>query len=82
MNVAQREVAVILTQEGRDVLQLAAVGVPEGASIFVHVQDTDDLGLWIRTRREDGEHLLLVRWDYVLTIDVPAGETKTIGLKT
>lgn len=82
MRVAQRTVAVILSDEGRGVLQLAAVNVPESAAMLVHVQDTDDLGLWVRTPREDGEHLLLVRWEYVLTVDFPIGETKTIGLKT
>jgi hypothetical protein len=82
VRVAQRTVAVILSDEGRGVLQLAAVNVPESAAMLVHVQDTDDLGLWVRTPREDGEHLLLVRWEYVLTVDFPIGETKTIGLKT
>ena len=82
MRVAQRTVAVILSEEGRGVLQLAAVNVPESAAMLVHVQDTDDLGLWVRTPREDGEHLLLIRWEYVLTVDFPIGETRTIGLKT
>jgi hypothetical protein len=81
VRVAQHTVAVILSEEGRAVLQLAAVNVPESAAILVHVQDTDDLGLWVRTPREDGEHLLLVRWEYVLTVDFPIGETKTMGLK-
>ena len=82
MRVAQRTVAVILSEEGRGVLQRAAVNVPESAAMLVHVQDTDDLGLWVRTPREDGEHLLLIRWEYVLTVDFPIGETRTIGLKT
>lgn len=82
MRIAQRTVALILSEEGRGMLQIAAVNVPESAAVLVHVQDTDDLGLWVRTPREDGEHLLLVRWEYVLTVDFPVGETKTIGLKT
>ncbi len=81
MIVAQRTVAVVLTQEGREALQLAAVNLPESAAMLVHVQDTDDLGLWVRTPREDGEHLLLVRWEFVLSIDFPIGGTRTIGLK-
>jgi len=82
MTVAQPTVALILSQEGREALTLAAVNLPESAAMLVHIQDTDDLGLWVRTPREDGKHLLLVRWDYVLTIDFPVGETKTIGIKT
>jgi hypothetical protein len=81
MIVAQRTGAVVLTQDGREALQLAAVNVPESAAMLVHVQDTDDLGLWVRTPREDGEHLLLVRWEFVLAIDFPIGGTKTIGLR-
>ncbi len=82
MNIAQRAVTAVLTDDGREVLKLAAIDLPESASVLFFVQDTDDLGLWIREPREDGQHLLLIRWEYVLTLDFPIGETKTIGLRS
>jgi hypothetical protein len=81
VTVGQRTVAIILSEEGREVLRLAAVNIPDSGAILMHVQESDDLGLWVRTPREDGEHLLLVRWEYVLSIDFPIGETRTIGLR-
>lgn len=39
------------------------------------------IGIWVRIDREDGEHIVLIRWDYILSVDFPAGETKTVGLK-
>lgn len=81
MNLNQRRVAIFLDEDGRAVLSSANVRIAESAGLLVYVQDTDDIGIWVRIDREDGEHLVLVRWDYVLSVDFPAGETKTIGLR-
>ena len=45
------------------------------------VEDTDDMGLWIRVSRGDGDHILLVRCEYVLSRDFVAGEMRTAGLR-
>ena len=50
-------------------------------SRMVYLQDTDETGLWVRVRREDGEHFVLVLWEFMLSLDIPAGETKTLGLR-
>ena len=81
MNINQRRVALFLDEDGRTVLELANVPMSSTAGLLVYVQDTDDIGIWARIEREDGEHIVLVRWDYVLSVDFPAGETKTVGLK-
>ena len=81
MNVAQRTVTVFLDSDGRDVMELAAVSMSGAPSLQVYIQDTDDIGLWARIDREDGEHVVLIRWDYVLSLDFTAGETKTVGLR-
>ena len=80
MNIGQRTVTVFLDQGGREVLDLAAVSHSE-TGLQVYVQDTDDIGIWVRIGREDGEHVLLIRWDYVLSLDFAAGESKTVGLR-
>ena len=81
MNINQRRVALFLDEDGRTVLELANVPMSSAAGLLVYVQDTDDIGIWARIEREDGEHIVLIRWDYVLSVDFPAGETKTVGLK-
>ncbi|MFL6387701.1 MAG: hypothetical protein ACJ71U_09455 [Terriglobales bacterium] len=81
MNINQRRVALFLDEDGHTVLELANVPMSSAAGLAVYVQDTDDIGIWARIEREDGEHIVLIRWDYVLSVDFPAGETKTVGLK-
>jgi len=61
MKLNERDVALILSPEGREVMGLSAVNLPETAAFWVKVQDTNDIGLWVRTPREDGDHVLLVR---------------------
>jgi hypothetical protein len=80
VNIGQRTVTVFLDEGGREVMALAAINV--GLSgLQLYVQDTDDIGIWARIGREDGEHIVLIRWDYVLSVDFTAGETKTVGLR-
>ncbi len=81
MTLGQNSVAIFLSVEGRELMQVAALAVPESSVLMAYVQETNDLGLWIRVDREDGPHLLLVRWEYVLAVDFPVGETRIIGLR-
>jgi hypothetical protein len=81
LKIAQDGVAILLSDEGHEVLQLAIPELPEGRVVWFRVQDTDDLGVWVRMKREDGDHVLLIRWEYVLTIDLPVAQTKKIGLR-
>jgi len=81
VNISQRRVAIFLDEIGRNILGLADIHLAEAASLLVYVQDTDDIGIWVRIDREDGEHIVLIRWDYILSVDFPAGEIKTVGLR-
>ncbi len=81
MKISQRIVAILLNEEGSNVVQITVPELSNSPVLFVYVQDTDDLGLWVRIEREDGEHVVLIRWEFVLSIDFPAGETRTVGLK-
>ncbi len=80
MKVSQRTVAILLTEEGQSALQLAVRNLPESRVVSFYVQDTNDMGMWVRVRRQDGDHLLLVRWGFILTIDAAVGETRAVGL--
>ncbi len=79
MKIGERDIAVVLSEEGQQVLKV--LNLPDSAMQGLYVQDTDDMGIWARVPREDGNHLVLIRWDFVLGLDFPAGETKTIGIK-
>ena len=81
MRISEREASVLLSQEGREVVEHAALHLDESPFLAVRVEDSDDIGLWIRVGREDGDHLLLVRWEYVLSMDFPVGQPKTLGLR-
>ena len=73
--------AILLSDEGLTALRIMFPDLPDSPLVFLFVQETDELGLWVRVKRKDEDHLLLVRWEFVLTVDSPAGEVKTVGMK-
>jgi hypothetical protein len=79
VKIAERDVAVLLSEQGQQLLK--ALNLSEAPVQWLYVQDADELGIWARVPREDGNHLVLIRWDFVLALDFPAGQTKTIGIK-
>jgi hypothetical protein len=81
MNLSGQELAVVLTEEGKQVLALASIAVSASPSISVSVQESEDLGLWIRIPREDQVHFFLLRWEYILGIDMPSGTGRLIGIR-
>ncbi len=81
MNVSQRTVAIVLSEEGHEILQLAIPNFSDSRVALFYVQDTDEIGMWVRVDREDGVHLVMIRWEFVLAMDFPLGETKTVGMK-
>ena len=72
MKLREKPLGVLLSDEGRQALQLAALNLEDSQFVWVYVDETDDLGLWVRVHRDDGDHLVLIRWEYILSIDVPA----------
>jgi hypothetical protein len=81
VKISERDVSVLLSEEGRHVLQQAAISVAESPFLWVKVEDSDDIGIWIRVGREDGDHLVLIRWEYVLSMDFIVGQPKALGLR-
>jgi hypothetical protein len=81
VRISEREASVLLSEDGREVLQLAAVKLAESPFLWVKVEDSDDIGIWIRITREDGDHLVLIRWEYVLSIDFLVGRPKVLGMR-
>jgi hypothetical protein len=81
VNLSGQKLAVILTEEGKEVLALASVSVAASSSVAVSVEESEELGLWIRIPREDQVHFFLLRWEYILGIDMPSGTGKLIGIR-
>jgi hypothetical protein len=82
MKLAGREVAVVLSEEGQSALRLAGLELAETALAGFFVEDTDEMGMWVRVSRADGMHSLLVRWEFVLSLDLVSEGPKTIGVRS
>lgn len=65
--------------------EVGAKEIAESAGLqtepWVDVLDEDDKGLWIKTKRTDGNHLVLIRWQYIALLDVHLGDIKEQGLR-
>jgi poly-gamma-glutamate capsule biosynthesis protein CapA/YwtB (metallophosphatase superfamily) len=69
-----RNVALFLSQAGREAFQ--AAGIPEESGVaFLYASEIDASGVWVKNRKEDGEHIVLIRWECILAVDVPVGGT-------
>ena len=82
MKLSGQTVTVLLTEDGRQVLSHASVSLPESNLITVSVEESEDMGLWIRIPREDQMHFLLIRWEYILSIDMQSGTGRLIGIRS
>jgi hypothetical protein len=51
LKIAQGSVAILLSDEGHEVLQLAIPELSESHVVSFYVRDTDDLGIWVRIKR-------------------------------
>jgi hypothetical protein len=81
MRIDGQTAGVILTDEGKQVLALAAVKVPDSDRGLVSIEESEDLGLWIRVTREDQLTFFLLRWEYILGVERLSGRGRVVGLK-
>ena len=40
----------------------------------------EDMGVWIRIRREDGMHHILLRWEYIVSVELREPGIGLLGL--
>lgn len=81
MKLAGRMASILLADGGKQILELASIHAESGQVVSVSIEESEDLGLWIRVEREERDHLFLLRWEYILGIDVPLGLGKVVGWK-
>ena len=66
----EQDVVVVLSQEGRQVLRDAAIDLPNSPRVLFTTRRQDSRGLWVRITRDDGDNELLIRWEYVLAMEL------------
>ena len=82
MNLKECVVSIILSEDGSHALEQIKAGVSkESTTLTALVDETDDLGPWVRVERSDGTHHVLVRWEHVLSLDLPFSGKKNMGLR-
>lgn len=79
MRLTGRRVGLWLTEAG--ITEKVAESAGLQTEPWVDVLDEDQKGLWIKARRADGNHLVLIRWEYVALLDLHLGDTKQQGLR-
>jgi hypothetical protein len=80
IKLEEQSVVVHLSDEGRRVLRQAAVDVPDTPGVTFDVHETSDYGLWVRLDYADGRHVIMIRWHYILAMEVNVGKIRTEGL--
>jgi len=74
-------VVIYLNDEGRRILRQAGLSIADTGGFSFDVEEVSERGLWVRIDYRDGyRHALLIRWEYIQSVDVIAGEIKTEGL--
>jgi hypothetical protein len=81
VNLSGQAATVILTEDGRQTLSLADVDTSDSPQMRVSVEESEDLGLWIRVPRDGQMHVFLLRWEYILGIDLESGKGRLIGMR-
>lgn len=82
MRLIDKRASVLITDEGRSILSMYRDDDAPPGLIDIEISESEDLGLWIRVVRDTKRRLLLLRWEYVLALDVTDGpDSKVIGLK-
>jgi len=88
MKLAGRSAVFHLSEDGKSVLRLvlgdenfeiATANTRE--AIVTVVEETDDLGVWIRLYRRPDSRYFLLRWEFILGVELLGGRGNEIGLR-
>ena len=80
MRLAGRRATFVLSEEGRE-FYFQFDGVPKLDPVTVDVEETDDVGVWIRVWWKPDRHVLLLRWEFILGIELPVDTGNVVGLR-
>lgn len=80
MRLGGQVASLRLTGEGSEILPKA--GLPREQEVALDVRDADDVGIWVQIERDGGQYFLLIRWQYILSVEFPVGPRRRRGLRT
>jgi hypothetical protein len=81
VKLAGQAVTILLAEGGKEILSLAAVDVADPPRLLVFVEESEDLGVWIRVPRKGVMYIFLLRWEYILGISLQSGMGRVIGMR-
>jgi hypothetical protein len=62
------------------VLQSAQIDCDPERALRVEIAESEDLKLWIKVLRQRREHNFLLRWEYILGVEIELPHGKPFGL--
>ncbi len=81
MKLSGQSAIVVLSPEADGILSLMSITTQTPHVLTVTIEEADDIGLWIRIPRADQVHFVLLRWEYVLSVDLLSGTGRLIGMR-
>jgi hypothetical protein len=78
MEIENQDLVLVLNHKGRGALRDLGIDIQSSPVLF-HALEKDEHGIWILDQREDGEHLVLVRWEHIQALDLTRGAVKPVG---
>jgi hypothetical protein len=81
MKLVEQRARLYLSEDGQRFLQSTS-DVPLIEPLPVEVVETEEIGIWIRMWwGRAPECVLLIRWEFVLGVELESEKTKTVGLR-
>jgi len=80
MRISGRETLVSLQLDETGKKVLSDAGVEPERALAAFIIDEDERGLWMRIERTGAGYWLLIRWPWVLAVEIPAPRSKRTGI--
>ena len=88
MKHAGRSATFHLSEDGKSIIKLIVgeeafkeVTANPREAVTSEVEETDDLGVWLRHYRSPNSKYLLLRWEFILGIELSANAGSVVGLR-
>ncbi|MGD0522050.1 MAG: hypothetical protein ABSA48_12405 [Terracidiphilus sp.] len=89
MNLKGKSAAFYLSEEGKTLLGLIMdgrlcifdLGGGQHGIVNADVEESEDLGVWLRLERNGPSKFFLLRWEFIVGIEVNDEKGKVIGLR-
>ena len=89
MNLKGKSATFYLSEEGEsflgsvadDVLYVSNVGNGRPGIVSGTIEESEDLGVWIRVERQGESKFFLLRWEFILGTEIGEEKHKVFGLR-